>query len=100
MAKLVGFLLCAGALAAAVALVPVRGRTVLERWRVARGPADFVSRSWQEAAAAAGLSGPQAAGKPSARASRQDGRRAEPTERHTAADRAEIERIVSERAGR
>jgi len=99
MARLVGFLLCAGALAAAVALVPVRGRTVLERWRVARGPADFVSRSWQEAAAAAGLSGPQA-GKPPARASRQDGRRAEPTERHTAADRAEIERIVSERAGR
>ncbi|HSB18826.1 MAG TPA: hypothetical protein VLD85_02325 [Anaeromyxobacteraceae bacterium] len=99
MARLVGFLLCAGALAAAVALVPVRGRTVLERWRAARGPADFVSRSWQEAAAAAGLSGPQA-GKPPARAARQDGRRAEPTERHTAADRAEIERIVSERAGK
>lgn len=97
MARLVGFLLCAGALAVAVALVPVRGRTVLERYRASRGPADFLTRSWKEAAAAAGLSGPEA-GKPAARAGRPPGRRAEPTERHTDADRAEIERIVAEHA--
>lgn len=99
MAKLVGLLLFVGALAAAVALVPVGGRTVLERYRASRGPADFASRSWQEVAQATGLSRPRA-GKGAAHGQRHPARKAEPAERHTDADRAELERIVEEHARR
>jgi hypothetical protein len=47
MAKLVGFLLVVGALAGAAVLVPIDGRTVLDRWQSARGPADFANRAWR-----------------------------------------------------
>jgi len=98
MAKLVGFLLVLGALAGAVALVPLQGRTVLDRWHAARDPADFASRSWREIAVATGLtsaprrSAPQARGQATAKP-------AKPVEHHTDADRAALDRLVGERAG-
>ncbi|MBI5067018.1 MAG: hypothetical protein HZB56_02180 [Deltaproteobacteria bacterium] len=99
MAKLVGFLLVVGALAGAAALVPVDGRTVLDRWQAARGPGDFVSRSWREIAVATGLQEPPR--RPAAQArtpASQKGQK--PVEHHTDADRAALDRLVNDRAGR
>jgi hypothetical protein len=97
MAKLMGLLLAVGALAAAAALVPMNGRTVLARWKASAGPADFASRSWREVALAAGLS-EAPAHRPAARAARPAPKRSQPAESHSEADRAALERIVSERA--
>jgi hypothetical protein len=99
MAKLLGTLLVAAALAAAVGLVPVGGRTLLDRWRRAPTAAAFASRAWGELAAAAGLKEPPPR---RAGAAREVGgaavRRVPPVERHTDSDRQALERIVSERA--
>lgn len=99
MAKLVGFLLVLGALAGATALVPIQGRTVLDRWHAARGPADFASRSWQEIAVATGLEAPPRRSAPQARGPAA-ARPAKPVEHHTDADRAALDRLVGERAAR
>ncbi len=82
--------LAAGALWALWTFVPVRGRTLAERWRAAPTAAAFASRSWDEAARA--FSGkpaprPQARQKPVPQRS---------TEGHTEADRKAVERILSE----
>ncbi len=100
MAKLVGLLLVLGALAAAVALVPVGGRTVMDRWRKAPTAAVFARRAWSEITVAAGLADPPPrTGKPAAgHAHEAAARRAAPVERHSAADREAIERIVAEHA--
>ena len=42
---LAGLALLVG-LAAAVALVPLRGRTVLDRWNASHGPRDFLEGSY------------------------------------------------------
>lgn len=90
------------ALAAAVALAPLRGRTVLDRWNASRGPRDFLERSYREAKVAwtgeperhrAGQARPARPPKPQAR----PGRPAAPTENHSEADRAALERIIAER---
>jgi len=102
MLKLLFGLALLGALAAAVAFVPVHGRTVLERWNAAHGAGDFVDRGVHEAKVALGLeqerakARPGRAVKPLPRAARP----ATPTEQHTAADRAALDRIVAEHAGR
>jgi hypothetical protein len=104
MAKLLGLLLFVGALIAAAMLVPVGGRTVQDRWRASRGAADFASRSWHEVAVAAGLEDPPR--RPLARQGRQaspaaspaPASRPRPVERISEADRAALERVVSERA--
>ncbi len=97
MAKLVGFLLVVGALAGAAVLVPIDGRTVLDRWHGARGPADFATRSWRELAVAAGLEEPPRRAGAQAPA----GQKAQkPVEHHTDADRAALDRLVGERAAR
>lgn len=101
MAKLVGLLLVLGALAAAVAYVPVGGRTVLDRWRKAPSAAVFATRAWGEVAVAAGLADPPP--RKAARAGAGHERtaashRTPPVERHTAADREALERIVAEHA--
>jgi hypothetical protein len=86
--------LAAGALWAVWTFVPVRGRTLAERWRAAPSAAAFVERSWDEAAQAfAGKpSKPQAQArqKPAPPAQR-------PTEGHTESDRKAVERLLSER---
>lgn len=100
---LFGLMLCA-ALAAAAALVPLRGRTVLDRWRAAPDPAAFASRSWHEGKVALGLEPepPRAAARPKparpARPPARVTRPATPTEQHTEADRAALERMLADRA--
>jgi len=87
---LFGLVLCA-ALAAAAAFVPLRGRTVLDRWRakVALGLAPEPPRPAARAKAARPVH-------PLARAARP----APPSEQHTEADRAALERVVAERTQR
>ena len=85
--------LAAGALWALWTFVPVRGRTLADRWRAAPTAAAFLERGWDEATAAlAGrpASRPQARQKPAPPAQR-------PTEGHTDADRRAVERLLSER---
>jgi hypothetical protein len=87
--------LAAAALWAVWTFVPVRGRTLAERWKAAPTTTAFVERSWDEAShALGGKSGsrPQARQKP-APAPR-------PTEGHTEADRKAVDRILSERLER
>jgi hypothetical protein len=100
MAKLLGALLLLGGLAAAAALVPLGGRTVVERWNAAASPSDFARRGWHELAQASGLEGPprRAATSRAARPQADPARGARPVERHTPADRAALDRLVSERA--
>jgi hypothetical protein len=86
--------LAAGALWAVWTFVPVRGRTLAERWRAAPSGAAFAERGWDEAAQAFGgrSSKPQAQArqKPSAPAQR-------PTEGHSESDRRAVDRLLSER---
>jgi hypothetical protein len=102
---LFGLVLCA-ALAVAAAVVPVRGRTVLDRWRAAPDAATFTARGWAEAKVALGLAPepPRAAARAKAarppRSPARAARPAVPVERHTEADRAALERVVEERAQR
>jgi len=99
MAKLLGLLLIVGALAATVALVPVGGRTVLDRWRTARSPSEFAGRAYGEVAVAVGLRDPPGRRTAAGHARTGNGpRRAPPVERHTDADRAALERIVADHA--
>ncbi len=91
------------ALAAGIALVPLRGRTVLDRWSASHGAREFFERGYQEAKVAMGLDAqkprpgraqPSHPAKPLARRARPP----TPTERHTDEDRAELDRIVAEHA--
>jgi hypothetical protein len=90
------------ALGLAAALVPVRGATVLERWAAAPSTRVFLERGWSEAKVAAGLekekSRPARAATRPARPPQRNGRPAMPTEQHSPADRAELDRIIAESA--
>ena len=105
MAKLLVALLAVSGLAAAVALVPLNGRTVLDRWRSSRDAVEFLGRGWAEARAVLGLD-PAKPASPRGQASRggkpppREGRPARPQEQHSAQDRAALERIIAEHAGR
>ena len=102
---LFGLVLCA-ALAAAAAFVPLRGRTVLDRWRAAPDPGAFAARSWAEAKVAMGLApepprtATRAKAARPARPQARVARATQPTEQHTEADRAALERVVAEHAQR
>jgi hypothetical protein len=98
MARFLGALLLVGGLAAAAALVPWRGRTVVDRWKAAASAADFARSGWQEVAQAAGLEDPPRRATGARAAKAEHPRPARPVERHTAADRAALDRLVSERA--
>ncbi|HEX9398649.1 MAG TPA: hypothetical protein VF912_00965 [Anaeromyxobacter sp.] len=82
----------AAALWAVWTFVPVRGRTLAERWHAAAGPADFLERGWSEAIGAPGAKPGQ---KPQAHQKAPGSAR--PTEAHTDADRRAVERILAER---
>jgi hypothetical protein len=97
MARLLGALLLVGGLAAATALVPWHGRTVLDRWKAAPSAAEFARRGWHEVAQATGFEDPPRRA-PAARPAAGPPRAARPVERHTAADRAALDRLVSDRA--
>jgi hypothetical protein len=84
--------LAAGALWAVWTFVPVRGRTLADRWRAAPDAAIFVERGWDEASHAfAGKPAPR----PQARQKPAPAQR--PTEGHTEADRKAVDRLLSER---
>jgi hypothetical protein len=84
--------LAAGALWAVWAFVPIRGRTLADRWRVAPTASAFAERGWDEAShAISGKAGP----KPQARQKPTPAQR--PTEAHTESDRRAVDRILSDR---
>ncbi len=99
MLKLMVALAVLAGLAGAVALVPLHGRTVLDRWSAARSAREFVQRGWAEAKGSLGADGPRSRTARSAKPARTQ-RRAVPVERHTEADRAALDRIVAEHAAR
>jgi hypothetical protein len=68
--------------------VPVRGRTLAQRWEAHPTVSGFADAAWAELEAA----------RSQARAARPAGRE-RPTERHTEADRREVDRLLSEHLG-
>src|SRR6185369_8435210 len=96
MLKLLFALTFAGAVALAAAFVPLRGSTLVERWRAAPDAAAFAARGWRDAKLACGLAkeGARAARPPPARPARA----ASPSEAHSEQDRAALDRIVAEHA--
>jgi hypothetical protein len=68
--------------------VPLKGRTLAQRWEAAPTAQVFVERGWAE------VTGGSA--RPQARSARPGGRE-RPTEGHTEADRREVDRLLSER---
>jgi hypothetical protein len=102
MLKLLFALALAGALALAALFVPLRGSTVVERWKAAPDVASFAARGWRDVKVACGLA------KDSAHAARaqaahpgrpaRPARTAPPSEAHSERDRAALDRIVAEHA--
>jgi hypothetical protein len=86
--------LAAAAVWAVWTFVPVRGRTLAERWVAAGDLSTFVERGWAEATGAGPA--PKAPSRSQAR-SQKPAPRERPTEGHTEADRRAIERILSDR---
>jgi hypothetical protein len=85
--------LAAAAVWAVWTFVPVRGRTLAQRWVAAGDLSTFVERGWAEVAGAE----PAKQKAPSRSQARQTpAPRERPTEGHTEADRRAIERILSE----
>ncbi|HEX9053160.1 MAG TPA: hypothetical protein VF841_21710 [Anaeromyxobacter sp.] len=83
--------LAAAAVWAVWTFVPVRGRTLAQRWDSNPSVSAFVEGAWAE------LRGPA---RPQARGARPGpGARERPTERHTEADRREVDRLLSEHLG-
>ncbi len=80
--------LAAAALWAIWTFVPIRGRTLAERWRAAGSASAFVERGWADV-----TGGPT---RPQARSQKPAAPRERPTEGHTDGDRRAIERILSE----
>ena len=107
MARLLRWTVVVAALAAVVAFVPMGGRTLLDRWRAARGPGDFAVRVYGELEREGrrllrGKDGPareaqaRAAQRPAARP--RPGQAPQPVEHHTDADRKALDAIVAEHA--
>ncbi len=80
--------LAAAAVWAVWTFVPVRGRTLAQRWDASPSVPAFLEGAWAELR---GPARPQARGGPASRA--------RPTEGHTEADRREVDRLLSERLG-
>ncbi len=110
MVKWVLTLTVLGALVVAVVWYPIRGRTVLDRWRTASGPVDFAERSAREAKVALGFAPAPRAPQASKRTIRSTGGTtarparpatpAHPTEGHTDEDRAALERLLADQTRR
>jgi hypothetical protein len=75
--------------------VPVRDRTLADRWTAAGNLSTFLQRVIAEATGARASQLP--APRPQARSQKPGSPRERPVEHHTEADRAEIERILAER---
>ncbi|HEU4384052.1 MAG TPA: hypothetical protein VFR85_11205 [Anaeromyxobacteraceae bacterium] len=107
MLKLLKWGVAAAALWAVVAFVPVGGRTVLDRWRAASGPGDFVTRTAAEIERGVRrLAGRSQAPSREAQArstvrpapAARPGQPTPPAEHHTDADRKALDAIVAEHA--
>ncbi len=84
--------LAAAALWAVWTFVPLRGRTLAERWRAAGNLAAFVERGVAE------VTGRRTAPpKPQARTPKTGDARERPSEGHSDADRRAVDRLLSER---
>jgi hypothetical protein len=86
--------LASAAVWAVCTFVPLRGRTLADRWRAAPDAAAFLERGLAELTGRA----PARPARPQARAQRPARERApeRPTEGHTEADRRAIDRLVAE----
>jgi hypothetical protein len=99
----VKLLLAGAALAAIWAFVPFGGRTLADRWDVARSPADFAERTWAEMKgeppAPARSRPPPARTRSQAHGDQRSDDRspARPAEGHTDADRRALDRLVADR---
>jgi hypothetical protein len=80
----------AAALWAVWSFVPLRGRTLAERWHAAPNASAFAEHGWAELSG-----GSRAPTKPQARQKPPPAQR--PAEGHTEADRKAVDRILSER---
>jgi hypothetical protein len=80
----------AAALWAVWSFVPLRGRTLADRWHAAPDATSFAERGWAELTGAG-----HATPKPQARQKPAPSQR--PTEGHTEADRRALDRILSDR---
>ena len=102
---LLGFVLL-GALGYAICFVPLRGRTVLDRWNAAPSASAFAARGWREGKVALGLEKEAAkasraqGSRPARPAPAQGSRPQAPVEHHSADDQAALDRIVAESARR
>ncbi len=68
--------------------VPIKGRTLAQRWTAAGSASAFIERGWAEIT--------RDPAKPQARTQKPPAARERPTEGHTDADRRTIDRILSE----
>jgi hypothetical protein len=102
MGKLLKLAVLIGLVAALLALVPLGGRTLLDRWRAARGPGDFTARLWAEMR---GVMPPPAPGTPAPPRKARPGRppgAAEPSspdqplESTTEAERKSLDRLLDQ----
>jgi hypothetical protein len=102
MLKLLFVLTLAGALTLAVIFVPLRGSTVVERWKAAPDAVSFVERGWRDVKIACGFAkgGARAARPQAVRPGRPalPARTPPPSEAHRERDRAALDRIVAEHA--
>ena len=106
MLKLLKWTLLVAAIAAVLAFVPVNDRTLADRWRKSRDTSEFVHGLWIEGRHAFSsaptrstsrhATAPTAHATPHARTSTHG--TARPTEQHSEADRAAIDRILTEHA--
>ena len=106
MLKLLKWTLLVAAIAAVLAFVPVNGRTLADRWRKSRDTSEFVHGLWIEGRHAFSsaptrstsrhATAPTTHPAPHARSSTRS--TARPSEQHSEADRAAIDRILTEHA--
>jgi hypothetical protein len=95
-------LVAAAALAAVWCFVPVKGRTLAERWGRARTPGDFVERAYADLrghpeAPTAARRPPRAPAHAPAQAGDPPAQR--PTESHSEQDRKALDRVLSQHLG-
>jgi hypothetical protein len=91
---LVKLALAAGAVVAVWTWVPVKGRTMAERWDAAPTAGKFIDRTWSELAGKAPGRSPAL---PRAREAAPRGRTGDrPVERHSDDDRRAVDRIVAD----
>lgn len=97
MLRLLAKLVLATAVIAALWLwVPVRGRTLADRWDRAGSLTAFLERGWKELAGEPGKATPERRSTARSQARGPGASRPRPTEGHTDADRRALDRVLSD----